>query len=430
MTEVSLEQWLARLETLHPKEIELGLDRVGSVAASLNLLPLSCPVVTVAGTNGKGSVVAVVEAVLQAAGHCVGTLTSPHLIKFNERIRVGGEDVSDAALTDAFQAIDLARGQTSLTYFEFSTLAALYIFNERKPDMAILEVGLGGRLDAVNIVDAAVAVITAIDMDHEDWLGDSREKIALEKAGILRPDVPVVIADRSPPDSLLSRIEEVGATPALFLGQDFDAVSQGDTWRGHISAANGQSRDIPEIPEGSLLADNIVAGLQTAALLGVELDARSLQQVIPGAAPRGRRQLQRFDGIDYVFDVAHNPASISKLVELLHGKYSKKRKIAVFSAMADKDLSGMIGSADGVFDAWFVADLPGNARAAGADEIASLLRDTGESMISLSKNVRQALARAKSIAQEDDVIVVFGSFITVGKALEAVQKNRKVSEAV
>jgi dihydrofolate synthase/folylpolyglutamate synthase len=430
MTEVSLEHWLAKLETLHPTEMELGLDRVASVAMSMNLLPLECPVVTVAGTNGKGSVVAVAEAVLLAAGHSVGTFTSPHLLRFNERIRVAGRDVPDGDLIEAFEAIEIARGATSLTYFEFSTLAALYIFHKRKPDRVILEVGLGGRLDAVNIVDPSVAVITAIDLDHEGWLGDSREKIALEKAGILRSDVPVVVADRQPPASLVKKIVEVGAHPALFLGRDFDSVKQAEKWRGSILGANGTRRQLPEMTEESLLADNIVAGLQAAALVGTDADIEGIQELIATAAPLGRRQVRSLDGIEYVFDVGHNPASISKLAEFLLRKFAGRRKIAVFSAMADKDLSGMITAARGVFDAWFVADQPGNERAAAAADIAELLHNTGESMISINKNPRQALARVKSIAQKDDVIIVFGSFTTVGKALGVLQKTRNVSGVV
>jgi dihydrofolate synthase / folylpolyglutamate synthase len=430
MTEVSLEHWLERLETLHPTEIELGLDRAASVAEQLDLLDLGCPVVTVAGTNGKGSVVAVVEAVLLAQGRRVGAFTSPHLQRFNERIRVGAKEVSDAQLIEAFEAIESARGKISLTYFEFSTLAALYIFRKQGPDVAILEVGLGGRLDAVNIVDPSVSVITAIDMDHESWLGDSREKIALEKAGILRSGVPVVVADRQPPESLRAKITDVGARPALFLGDDFDALPDADAWQGHIQGADQARRVLAPMPEDSLLPDNIVAGLQAVALLGIDFDGVSLPGVIANAAPQGRRQVQTLDGLEYVFDVAHNPASICKLTEFLAKKFAKKRKIAVFSAMADKDLGGMIAAAEGAFDAWFVADQPDQERAASADDLAHLLRSTGVSMISVNKNVRQALARAKSIAQKDDVIIVFGSFFTVGKAVAALHKHRKVSEAV
>lgn len=221
MSSATLEQWLQRLATIHPREIELGLDRVRAVAMELDLLPVSTPVVTVAGTNGKGSTVAVLDALLTEAGYRTGIFTSPHLLNFNERIRVAGADASDAAIIAAFEAIDLARGAVSLTYFEFATLAALLIFKENAPDFIVLEVGLGGRLDAVNIVDAAVAVITSIDLDHQDWLGESRGEIAREKAGIVRAARPLVVAEPAPPPELLHCIREVGAAPVLQLGREF-----------------------------------------------------------------------------------------------------------------------------------------------------------------------------------------------------------------
>ena len=217
MSNASLEQWLQRLETIHPTEVELGLTRIATVARALQLLPVPQPVITVAGTNGKGSTVAVLEALLKASGYRTGVFTSPHLLRFNERIRVDGDEAPDAEIIDAFVAIDAARGDVSLTYFEFAALAALLVFRARGVDIVVLEVGLGGRLDAVNIVDPSVAVITSIDLDHQGWLGESRGEIAREKAGILRHAVPAVIADPNPPPELLHCITKVGARPALFL---------------------------------------------------------------------------------------------------------------------------------------------------------------------------------------------------------------------
>jgi dihydrofolate synthase/folylpolyglutamate synthase len=430
MSNAALGQWLQKLESLHPTEIDLGLERVAAVAESLDLLPVPQPVITVAGTNGKGSTVAVIEAVLLAAGRSVGTFTSPHLLRFNERVRVSGEDVSDAELVEAFEAIERARENISLTYFEFAALAALYVFRQRAPEVVVLEVGLGGRLDAVNIVDPSVAVITSIDLDHQSWLGDSRGQIALEKAGILRPQVAVIVADRNPPDSLLERIEEVGARPALFLGRDFDAEQTAGSWGGYISGVADQRKDVPSLPQGSVLPENIVTGLQAAALINTDFDPQELAGVIAKAGPRGRRQTEHLGGLDYVLDVAHNPASISKLVEILSLNYRGKRKIAVFSAMSDKDIEGMIASSKEHIDAWLVADQPGNERAETAAEIAKLLRKAGQSMISVNKNVRQALGRARKLAVEGDVIVVFGSFYTVAEATSALERLRNEKEAV
>ena len=225
MNKASLTQWLQRLETVHPMEIDLGLERVLTVAHTLQLLPLKQPVVTVAGTNGKGSTVAVMEALISEAGYRVGVFTSPHLLRFNERIRVAGVDASDAEIVHAFDLIDQARGAISLTYFEFAALAALLIFEASELDYVVLEVGLGGRLDAVNIVDASVAVITSIDLDHQGWLGNSRGEISREKAGILRRGCPVVIADANPPPELLDCVVDAAASPALYLGREFSVAA-------------------------------------------------------------------------------------------------------------------------------------------------------------------------------------------------------------
>ena len=222
MTSKTLAQWLQHLETLHPNEMELGLERVSQVADTLGLLPLSSPVVTVAGTNGKGSTVAVLESLLRECGFRPGAFTSPHFLRFNERIRVDGNEAQDEQLIAAFEAIEGVRDGVSLTYFEFSTLAALMVFEREEVDYVLLEVGLGGRLDSANMVDADIAVITSIDLDHQDWLGDTRGVIAREKAGIMREGKPVVIADPEPPGELLEVARDRAAGPLYRLGQAFD----------------------------------------------------------------------------------------------------------------------------------------------------------------------------------------------------------------
>jgi dihydrofolate synthase/folylpolyglutamate synthase len=430
MTKASLEQWLQRLETIHPREIELGLERVASVAQKLQLLPLAQPVVTVGGTNGKGSTVAVLEGLLNATGHRTGAFTSPHLLRFNERIRVGGENASDSEIVDAFAAIDAARGDISLTYFEFATLAALLIFKCREPDIIVLEVGLGGRLDAVNIVDTSVAVITSIDLDHQGWLGESRGEIAREKAGIMRTSRPVVIADPDPPPELVECVRQVGASPALFLGRQFAVTTGRGNWQAVLQNTDGTLRELPSQPSGSLLPENVCAAAQAALLLGVKFSNDCLARVTEMAAPVGRRQLRRVAGRDYVLDVAHNPASVRKLLEYLSATPCKGKTICIFSVMSDKDIGSIVDAATGCFDAWFLADQPGNKRAAKAADIAALLSATGQTMISSSKNLRQAFRRAQSVATSGDRLVVFGSFYTVAGVLPLLDREHNKHEAV
>lgn len=429
MNKASLEQWLLRLETLHPNEVELGLERVSDVANRLQLLPVVQPVVTVGGTNGKGSTVAVLEALLNEAGYSTGAFTSPHLLRFNERIRVAGVDVSDAEIIEAFVAIDKARGIVSLTYFEFATLAALLIFKARAPDIIVLEVGLGGRLDAVNIVQPSVAVITSIDLDHQAWLGESRGAIAREKAGIMRSATPVVIADPDPPLELMRCVADVAASPALYLGRDFTVETAQGEWQAVLRQADGESRKLVPQPNGSLLPENICAAVQAALLLGIEFSDDCLSRALANAAPVARRQLRQVAGRDYVLDVAHNPASVCKLLQYLSENRCDGKTICLFSIMSDKDIQTIVGTATGHFDAWFLADQPNNQRAARATEIATLLGGAAQTMISVSKNLRQAFRRAQNIMAEGDRLVVFGSFYTVAAVLPLLDRDTNKHEA-
>lgn len=417
MNEISLEQWLQRIERIHPEEVELGLERVSEVAQRLRLLPVQPPVVIVGGTNGKGSTVAVLEALLNEAGYSTGCLTSPHLLRFNERIRVAGVDVQDAEIIEAFAAIEAARGTVSLTYFEFSTLAALLIFRAREVDTVILEVGLGGRLDAVNMVDPSVAVITSIDLDHQNWLGDSRGEIAREKAGIMRRSRPVVIAELDPPAELEECVSAVGAEPAFFLGREFSVSLERGEWCADLQLKDGTSRRIGPLSEGSLLPQNVAAAAQAAVLLGVGFTDDCLLRALSNVALLGRRQLCKVAGREYVLDVAHNPAATTKLLEFLDETPCSGKTICLFSVMADKDAQCMIELAAGHFQAWFLADQPDIKRAAHAADLASMLGAAQQSMISISRNIRQALRRAQSVMTENDRLVIFGSFYTVAAVL-------------
>ncbi|MCB1675178.1 MAG: bifunctional folylpolyglutamate synthase/dihydrofolate synthase [Halioglobus sp.] len=429
MTKASLAQWLGRLEQLHPRAVELGLERVGAVAATLGLLPLPQPVVTVAGTNGKGSVVAVLEALLGQTGRRAGAFTSPHLLRFNERIRVGAEEVPDEDIVAAFEAIERARGDISLTYFEFATLAALLVFRQRAPDIVILEVGLGGRLDSVNIVDASVAVITSIDIDHQDWLGESRSEIALEKAGILRAARPAVIADPKPPAALLARAAKLGAAPVLCLGREFTLTVSTTGWQATLRTGTGAARVLPPLPHGALLPHNVCAALQAALLLGVSYSDEQVVEALRRARPHARREAMSVAGRDYVLDVAHNPAAVVKLLEYICATPCKGRTLALFSVMADKDIAGMTAAAAGRFDAWYLPDQPDNARAASAADVAALLRRQGQGALSEHGDIARALTSARTAMGAGDRLVIFGSFSTVAAALALLEAEQGVDNA-
>ena len=413
MNNPSLERWLQKIESVHPEEIELGLGRVSSVARRLGLLPVSQPVVTVGGTNGKGTVVAVLEALLNEAGYSTGAFTSPHILRFNERIRVAGSEVPDAHIVEAFAAIEEARGDVTLTYFEFATLAALLIFESRRPDIVILEVGLGGRLDAVNMVDSSVSVITSIDLDHQKWLGQTRGEIAREKSGIMRRAVPVVIGELDPPPELAAAVAKTGASPAFYIGKDYSVTAANDACWTILRDAGGISRQFALRMSGSLLPENVATALQAALLLGVKFSDECLDRALRRMTLPGRRETRQVGGRIYVLDVAHNPAAVRKMLEYLDEKPCNGRTVAVFSIMADKDVQAIIEAVSGYFDAWFLADQPGNQRAARAADLASLLNASGQAMISVSKNLRQALRRAQAVTGQGDRLVVFGSFYTV-----------------
>lgn len=425
MSESSLEQWLQHLETLHPREMELGLERVSRVAAALNLLKPEPPVVTVAGTNGKGSTIATLESLLAQAGKSVGCFTSPHFLRFNERIRVAGQEAASEDIVAAFEQIESARGDTSLTYFEFSTLAALLVFRAQKVEVILLEVGLGGRLDSSNIIDADIAVIASIDLDHQEWLGDTRGEIAREKAGIMRAGAPVVIVDPDPPEELLSSASEVGVSQIYLLGKDFQVESSGDKWCGWITDSSGEHQGVPEIPLGALMPANQCAALQVASLLGFYPDKAELHDVLAGVALTGRRQLETIGSYHYLLDVAHNPASVNNLLEYNALSCCNGKVIALFSAMKDKAVEEIVSLAASHFDGWFLADLPGNERAMPAHEIAEFLRQQGQGMISSSRNLTQAFRRAQSVMTDEDLMVVFGSFFTVAAVLPLLEKDRK-----
>jgi len=413
----SLAEWLEYIERVHPKSIELGLDRVLEVKARLGLA-FAGTIVTVAGTNGKGSTCAMLESILGAAGYRVGLYTSPHLLSYNERVRVGGRPVDDAALCAAFERVEASRQGVPLTYFEFGTLAAWVVFAGLPLDALILEVGMGGRLDAVNAFDSDCAVLTGVAIDHTDYLGETREAIGREKAGIFRAARPAIVADPDPPASVLEHARAIGADLQC-LGRDFGCVSEDGRWtfwgrrgrraglaapglRGAFQLRNA-SACLAALDE---LAGRLAVDMDAVrkGLAAIELPARF--QVLPGHPA-------------VVLDVAHNPEAAAVLAQNLADMGSFARTFAVFGMLRDKDAAGVCRALKGSFDAWFVAAL-GGERGADAGRLAQAVRaaDPGAE-VELFESPRSAFAAATKRAARNDRIIVFGSFYTVADVMAA-----------
>ncbi|OYX25715.1 MAG: bifunctional tetrahydrofolate synthase/dihydrofolate synthase [Hydrogenophilales bacterium 32-62-9] len=412
----SLADWLARLEQLHPGSIELGLDRVSHVKTALGLAP-AFPLILVGGTNGKGSTCAYLEAMLGAAGYKTGLYTSPHLLRYNERVRVAGKDASDAELVAAFERIDAARAETSLTYFEFGTLGAMLQFIAAGVDVAILEVGLGGRLDAVNAFDADVAVVTSVDLDHMDYLGNTREQIGFEKAGIYRAARPAICSDLNPPASLLDHARRIGADLRC-IGQDFLAQREGDRWTYRSPHANRHSLPLPAMA-GAYQLRNAAGALAALDALQARLsvsEAAIHAGLVAAQVPGRFQRIARAPEV--ILDVAHNPEAARALAATLREQPVAGRTLAVVGMLADKDAAGVFAALSGEIDAWWVCT-PGSPRAREADALAAELRPHANGApISIEPDVTLALAAARSAAREGDRILAFGSFYTVAAVLD------------
>jgi dihydrofolate synthase/folylpolyglutamate synthase len=413
---LSLADWLARLEQLHPSTIELGLDRVRRVKEALGIAP-TFPLIVVGGTNGKGSTCAFLEAVLGAAGCKTGLYTSPHLLRYNERVRIAGAEASDADLVSAFEKIDAARGDTSLTYFEFGTLGAMLQFIEAGVDVAILEVGLGGRLDAVNVFDADAAIVTSVDLDHMDYLGDTRELIGFEKAGIYRAGRPAICADPAPPASLLTHARHIGADLRC-VDQDFSAQREGDQW-----IFRGRETCWPALPlpamAGAYQLRNAAGAL--AALEAVRdrlpVSEAAIRQGLAAARVPGRFQ-RIASAPEVILDVAHNPEAARALAATLYEQPAAGRTLAVVGMLADKDAAGVFAALSGEIDAWWTCT-PESSRAQDATALAAILRrQVNGAAISVQPDVNAALMEARGAAREGDRILVFGSFYTVAAVLD------------
>ncbi len=413
---MNLPDWLTYLESLHPKTIALGLERVAQVKQWLNLQP-DFPVIIVGGTNGKGSVCAMLESILHAAGYKVGCYTSPHLLDYNERVRIAKEQASDAELCASFEQIEQVRGDVALTYFEFGTLAAMQCFIEHKVDVAILEVGLGGRLDAVNVFDADVAVVTSVDIDHVDYLGDTRERIAFEKAGIFRKGRVAICADSDVPQPLRDHARSIGAD-LWSIGGEFGFASQQGQWdyRSKLGARSG-------LPYPALRG---AFQLHNASAVLAVLDAlRERLPVSMDAVRRGLVEVRltgRFQFVpgrpQLILDVAHNPHAARSLAQNL-ASLPPAKTYAVFAMLKDKDMAGVVKALDAQIDVWLVAGIDA-PRGATSAELAQVLQSSpvrGE--IKTCVSIADALHEGSKLAGENDRIAAFGSFYTVAEVMRA-----------
>jgi len=417
----TLPAWLALLESRHAETvINMGLDRVLAVKERLQLA-FTCPVIMVAGTNGKGSTCAMLESVLLRAGYKVGLYIKPHFLDFNERARVNGELATDEALVEAFNAVEAARGDTTLTYFEFTTLAIMRLLAGAGMDVVILEVGLGGRLDAVNIVDADVSIVTSVDIDHTDYLGDTREAIGFEKAGIFRAGKVAICSDPVPPQTLIDHAEAIGADLWL-MGRDFNYSGDKQQWNYGGRSQRRNSLAYPSL-RGANQILNACAALAALEALRIELPVGA-QEVRTGLVTvelPGRFQVLP-GRPTVILDVAHNPHAASALNQNLGNMGFHPYTFAVFGSMQDKDIDGVIAAMSEHVDHWCLATLP-SPRSATASELAAKVQlvqeDKAERTINIFDDPAAAYANAVSRAGENDRIVVFGSFLTVAGVMAA-----------
>ena len=427
----SVDQWLRWQETLHPATIDLGLERVARVGERLGIGPGFAPgkrpfaVIVVAGTNGKGSSIAMLEAIYQAGGYSTAAYTSPHLLRYNERVRLDGVEVSDAALRAAFAQVDAARADIRLTYFEFGTLAALLLIAAHAPDVALLEIGLGGRLDAVNIVAADATLITNIALDHQQWLGDDRDSIAAEKAGILRAGVSAVFGEADVPLAISERAEQLG-TPLRWPGQGFDyrelsGARAGWRW-------SGEGGEVLDLPLPALPGRQQIANAAAVMAVLQQLQPRlpltdeARRDGLRTAELAGRMQTVLLtdsasdpDAAPLLLDVAHNPRATAALAARLADTPVDGRTLAIIAVLDDKDLAGMLTPLLPLVDGWYCAGLPDNPRALPLPQLLGHLQALCNAEVPVSSHAdpQQALQAARSASRSNDRIVAFGSFFTV-----------------
>ncbi len=414
----TLSDWLDWQGTLHPAEIELGLERISKVYQQLASEKPGYVVITVAGTNGKGSCVAFLEAILTTAGYRVGAYTSPHLVHYNERIRLNANDVDDQSLCEAFERVDQARGDTSITYFEFGTLAALDIFNHAELDVVILETGMGGRLDAVNIIDADVALITSIGVDHTDWLGTDRETIALEKAGIMRTGKPAIYGDLDPTLSLLKYADK-NNVPLSLVARDFHYGWSDKDWSWCDFETKYEHMARPFMA-GEYQLQNAAAALAVLTKLPehISVNRENIEKGLQKATLAGRFQIVKEEPC-WILDVAHNPHAAEVLAENLSANSCAGKTHAVFGMLNDKDVTGVVEKMQDVIDNWHVCslDVP---RGIKAEELAKAIH---QDKVTLHDSVRDACQSIVPDLNKNDRVIVFGSFYTVSDVMQNLYYN-------
>jgi dihydrofolate synthase/folylpolyglutamate synthase len=420
----ALPQWLTWQETLNPKTIDLGLERVQTVLHQLGLKSkFICPVITVAGTNGKGSTVAYLDAMLRAANYKTGCYTSPHIFHYNERIHINGAEVSDAELCEAFEVVDQARGDVALTYFEFGTLAALWLFAKNQLDVVVLEVGLGGRLDAVNVIDADVAIITTVDIDHTDWLGPDIESIAREKAGIMRANKPVIYGGLRVPKSVRDVAKQTQATLCI-AGEDYLYQAVGTQhWQLRGDLVYYPELPRPVLPGGFQLQNAAAAIMALDALANVlPVTPKAIMQGLQAARLAGRFQCIHHQP-DVMVDVAHNAQAAQALASLLQDSPCTGRTLAVVAMLRDKAIDEVVRALAGNIDVWYTAGL-GGSRGLDAPSMATAVKRLGTDVkLSAHNRVSEACAAALQQANATDRVIVFGSFHTVAEAGEFFAAN-------
>lgn len=419
MIKRNLREWLNYLEQLHPNSIDMGLERLQQVADKLQLARPAPLVITVTGTNGKGSTCAFITALLASQGLQVGLYTSPHLLHYQERIVINGEPVTEAMLCQAFEHIEQARGEISLTYFEFGTLAALLLFQQAPLDAVVLEVGLGGRLDAVNLVDADIAVVTNIGIDHQEWLGNTRDAVAFEKTGIFRSGCPAVCGDMAPPATLISQAKEKG-TPLYIREKSFTISTEQNHWQWRGKNKHGNILALNDIPLLNLPLANAATALQVYALLGLPWQPATLIDTLQQVKVIGRLQQRTIDyqgkAIKLLLDVGHNPHAANFLADYLQHRPVTGKRYAVFGLLADKDLLGVITPLLPLIADWAVAPLA-TPRSNTAEQLAAMLVQEQQQVTSCA-SIEKALLLQTDKATADDEILVFGSFYVVAEALQ------------
>jgi dihydrofolate synthase/folylpolyglutamate synthase len=414
MTQKNLNQWLHYLETLHPSEIDMGLSRVLQVSQNMGLLKPAPLVIMAAGTNGKGSTVTLISSILQQANQKVGTYMSPHLHKYNERVKINGVMLTDDDFIESFEAIEKARGEVLLTYFEVGTLSSLYLFMKHKVDVAVLEVGLGGRLDAVNIVDADISVVTSVGLDHQDWLGSDLSAIAFEKAGIYRNGKPAICGEENPQQSLIDHANEIQA-PLYIKGEQFSFIEGGSDWRWKGVANDGQEINLKNLPLPSLPIENAATVLQALQFVPFSLSLDNIVAGINNAQLSGRIE-QINQPFKAILDVGHNPQAAKLLAQRLNMSPPNGRRFALLAMLADKDPAGVVDELMDYIDEWHLAGIKGYR---GQESV--LLAKRVESQLPEAichDQVDNALDDLLVKMNKDDELVVLGSFITVAKAHE------------